>query len=114
MSDDERFSLYGTQRTLEGLRLIVKRTGDPKLGQALKRLERAVEKFGYKLDFVNYESPSRGPRVLLTVIIPAFALDPSVEGANLEEAFRELAKNLDSVLNPWLPPITPPGPEETP
>ena len=113
VSDDERFSLHGTQHTLEGLRAIVKRTGDPKLGQALKRLERAVVEFGYKLDFINYEG-AKGPRVLLSVEVPDFPLEPSTEGANLEEAFRELAEDPDSVLNPWLPPITPPGPEETP
>ncbi len=116
MPKDEngRSVIYGTKYTLEGLRAIVARTGDLKLAQALKRLERAVEKYGYELDFLNYESPSNGPRVLLSVEVPNFPLIPGAEGANLEEAFRELADGLDAALNPWLPPITPPGPEDTP
>jgi len=110
---DERLAVHGTQHTLEGLEFIVKRTGDPELQKALHRLKQAVATKGVKLDFINYDPP-RGPRVLLSVDVPGFPLIPGVEGKNLEEAFRELAKDVEGVLYPWLPPITPPPPGGTP
>ena len=100
---------HETQRTLDGLREIVERTGDPKLADALEKIERAVRERGYGLDLASYEDAD-GPKVSLSVIVPGFPLYPGASGASLEEAFREFAKDPDGVLNPWLPPFPPPGP----